>query len=251
VSSAPAPQFAQNIENQLHTAHALTMNITEIAVLQLKSPRLDQNFLDAAKQSLVIQNEWHITNFPNLPSTLAERASHCFQQIEEPGRILITAKWESVESHWKWIGSRENIEVMESLGQYFVSGSPDDMVLLHVDADIFGSGAVDSHGESNRLLDSPAVSVERMFIDAGKKDEFIRKLGAIQELLKEATAPHLVQGGWRLDGDSVGRQEYVLVTGWNTIQEHVKFRQSQHASQYEEITQLAAQTEMRHFKRFL
>jgi len=226
------------------------MNVTEIAILRLAAGDIDSAFTNTAKRGLEIQNDWHIANFPHLPSTLAERASHCLQQIEDPGKIMITADWESVEAHWKWIRSEENTAVMTSLGSYFTI-SPDDMVLFHLDSSIFRNIPVDSSGESAALLDSPAISVERLFIDADKKDEFLDRLSVVRNLLEKAAAPRMVRGGWRVDVESEDRLEYVLVSGWESVEKHTKFSQSPEAARIHEIKQLAREADSKHYKRFL
>src|SRR4051812_39423486 len=113
------------------------MDVTEFAFARLKIGDIEPALLEVLRKALHVQNDWHVTNYPHLPSTLTGRASFILEQIEDPTRILITAKWESVESHWKWIQSEENASVMASLGPYIVNESPEDLDLTHVDGDFF------------------------------------------------------------------------------------------------------------------
>ncbi|KAK0643028.1 hypothetical protein B0T16DRAFT_331018 [Cercophora newfieldiana] len=169
------------------------MTVTEIAILPLISGSVDPDFKETLKRGLDIQNDWHIANFPHLPATLKGRASHCLQQVEDPGKIMITAEWESLEAHWKWIRSPENAEVMAALSPY-VPSSPSDMVLLHLDGGTFGEEPVASPGELIPLLDSPVIIVERFFVSATKKEEFLGNLNVSKAAIDKVAAPYLVRG---------------------------------------------------------
>jgi hypothetical protein len=226
------------------------MTVTEIAILPLISGNVDPEFIVTLKGGLDIQNDWHIAHFPLLPTTLAGRASHCLQQVEDQGKILITAKWESLDAHWKWIRSPENAKVMAALGPY-VPSSPIDMVLLHVDGVIFGEEPAVPSGEAIALLDSPVISVDRFFVDKKSEEEFLGNISANKAVMEKGAAPYLVKGGWRVDVESEDLLEYVLGGGWESVEKHMKFSQAPEASRLSDIKGIARGVDCKHYKRIL
>jgi len=216
------------------------MDITEFAFARLKTGDIQPNLLETFRRALSLQNDWHVTNYPHLPSTLAERASFVLQQIEDPTRILITAKWESVESHWKWIQSEENISVMASLGPYMVNESPDDLDLSHVNGDFFGGAGDGTSEDSTALANRPVAAVERFFIDAERKDEFAKMLDAAKTT---PNADVVARGGWRIDVGAGHKQEYVLVSGWEGVKHMEDLPDGARG--------LVAESTMKHYRRIL
>jgi heme-degrading monooxygenase HmoA len=226
------------------------MTVTEIATLRLGIWEIDENFMDVLKRGLNIQNDWHVANFPHLPTTLIGRASHCLQQIEDPRTILITANWDSVEAHWKWIRSLENAKVMGELGDYVI-GNPSDMVLLHVDGAIFGGEAAETSEGSTSLLDSLVICVERFFVGASKKEQFLRKVSVAKASIEKATAPYVVRDSWRVDVKSEDLLECVLVTGWESAEKHTDFSQGSGFRCLAELNQIAQGVDTKHYKLLL
>lgn len=205
------------------------MTVTEFAILHLKSGDLGPELLEDAKRSLDIQNEWHAHNYPHLPNTLAGRASLMLQQIEDPTRLLITAEWESVESHFHWIGSEENKSVMASVGPYLADDHAAGLDLSHVDGTFFDT----------TVLGGPIISIDRFFVNPKSKDRFEGNLQAIVKSL------HHVNGGWRVDGEP-GKLEYVMVSNWESVESH-----SHHVSRHGVPGNIkdVAETKTKHYKR--
>ncbi|KAK1754523.1 hypothetical protein QBC47DRAFT_384146 [Echria macrotheca] len=224
--------------------HKRTMNVTEFAFARLKTGDIEPALLEGFRKALNVQNDWHAANYSHLPCTIAERASFVFQQIEDPTRILITAKWESVESHWKWIQSEENLSVMASLGPYMVNESADDLDLSHCAGDFFGSVQDEVPGDSTTLVNSPVVAVERFFIDAEMEDAFKRKLDAPQTTPKAGVA---FKGGWRIDVGTGQKQEYMLVSGWESVEKHMDFNEDLSNG----ARDLAAESTIKHYRRMV
>lgn len=89
-----------------------------------------------------------------------------------------------------------------------------DTVLLHVEGDIFGRGDSSSSGSGPvPLVDCPAISVARLFLEKEKKAAFAAEW-------KEARAqkpaePRALKFGWREDlEDGAELEEFVVVGGW-------------------------------------
>jgi heme-degrading monooxygenase HmoA len=226
------------------------MTVTEIATLKLAIWEIDENFKDVLKRGLDIQNDWHAAKFPHLPTTLIGRASHCLQQIEDPRTILITANWESVDAHWKWIRSLENGKVMGELRDYLIS-NPNDMVLLHVEGAIFGGETAGTSEGSTSLLDSPIICVERFFIGASKKEQFLRMVSVTKASIEKAAAPFVVRDSWRVDVKSKDLLECVLVTGWESVEKHTEFSQGSGSRCLAELKKIAQGVDTKHYQLLL
>lgn len=184
------------------------MPVTELALLHLTpSP----SALTQLRAALTIQDKWHAKTYPHLPPSFP--GSICFQSVSHPTEILITARWESVAAHWAWIKSDANASVMDTLGPYISKeeGGSEDFSLLHVDGDIFGEAV----GEGVGLLESLVVGVCRVEVEGGR-EEFGGVVEGWKSYLAAAAAPHVVKGGWREDVEAEERQEFVVVSGWES-----------------------------------
>jgi heme-degrading monooxygenase HmoA len=195
-----------------------------------------------------LQDAWHATHFPNLPSDAGSRAAVWFEQVDDPSQVMTTARWESVAAHWDWIRSEENIGVMEGLDKHIVAK---ETVLFHVDADIFGASAVSA--ESNvTLRDSPVISVSRVSVLREQKGAFAAKFDEVKGVLEEFTGQGLVKFGWREDGEAEAKtEEFVIVCGWESVERHLECAQSPGYFKYAEIRPLVAKADVKHYKRLL
>jgi hypothetical protein len=62
----------------------------------------------------------------------------------------------------------------------------------------------------------------------------------------------MTKTAWRADTVPGEVAEFVLVSGWNTIEEHTEFAQTPQAvSRLSEVMQLVERTETKHYKRVL
>jgi hypothetical protein len=124
-----------------------------------------------------------------------------------------------------------------------------DTVLFHVGGTIFGgAGASDGLSESVPLLESPVVSVLRMFVERGEREKFDARFEDVRMGLEEYANPHLVRSGWREDvEDGADEDEFVLVWGG----EAVDVVDGKGFAEYGEFSGLAARVDLKHYKRLL
>lgn len=82
-------------------------------------------------------------------------------------------------------------------------------------------------------------------MEAGRKAEFesIFKAGAPH--LGEYTAPYSYAGGWRIDKDGED-EEFVLFSGWNKVEEHIGFAESDAFQEFEKIKSFIKGAEIKH-----
>ncbi|KAL2157619.1 hypothetical protein VTH06DRAFT_5998 [Thermothelomyces fergusii] len=222
------------------------MPVTEFALLRLTTP--SASFLPGSiRASLAaatrLQDAWHATAFPSLPSSAVDRAALWFSQVEDPSRLMTTARWDSVAAHWDWIHSEENQTVMSRLGAE-KSIIPEDTVLFHVSGDIFGSAG------NLGLQESPVISMERMFVPRAARDGFEARFMEVKRILESYTGPDLVRFGWREDVEEGAKEdEFVLVCGWESVEAHIGFAESGGLARYAEIRNLLGRVDLQHYRR--
>lgn len=82
-------------------------------------------------------------------------------------------------------------------------------------------------------------------MEAGRKAEFDNLFKAAALHLGEYTAPYSYAGGWRIDKDGED-EEFVLFTGWNKVEEHFGFAESEAFEEFEKIKSLVKGAEIKH-----
>ncbi|KAK1827867.1 hypothetical protein QBC39DRAFT_360723 [Podospora conica] len=176
------------------------MPVTEFALLHLTTP--SPLAISTLRAALGVQNQWHAKQYPHLPASYP--GSICLQSLDDPTEILITARWESVAAHWAWINGPDNAAVMGSLGPFMSQESNEgDFSLLHVEGDLF------EEGRGAALLESPVVGVHRVLVKGQRNEEEVSRLRGVFE-----NPTGMVRAGWREDVEDGGKQEYVIVCGW-------------------------------------
>ncbi|KAH6626221.1 hypothetical protein B0J18DRAFT_135210 [Chaetomium sp. MPI-SDFR-AT-0129] len=255
------------------------MTVTEFALLHLSTPSssttsttpdtsnnnppppLPPPLLKTLARAMQVQDTWHATAFPTLPSSSLARAAHWFRQIEDPSWILTTALWPSVDAHWDWIRSPENVGVMGGLTGADKSKEDEeggkrgwvigeDTGLWHVGAVLFGGEK--GEGEEVGLLESPVISLGRMYVKKGEdREKFAAKFEEVRGILERFARPHAVRFGWREDGEEgAEEEEFVLVAGWESVARHFAFAESAEFAKYGEIREFIARVDLKHYQRF-
>lgn len=221
------------------------MAVTEIAILHSNANVITEDLRQRLQQAQSTQEAWHATHYPNLPWSRTERGDVMFQQADDPAKILLAARWDSVPAHWEWIKGDENKKIMADLSRHIVT---DKVVLFHLDAEIFSSPA--PHGRMP-LADSPLISVAHFFVDPAEKASFSTKFNEVKGILEDFTKPNLVRGAWRVDKEDEAAEEFVVFCGWDSLEKHAEFIMDSEYPEYSKILEFATGTDMKHYKRFL
>ncbi len=233
------------------------MPVTEFALLHLSHSPPYPPLLSTLASAMRLQTAWHAARFPQQPSSAAARAAVWFVQAENPARLLTTARWASTAAHWEWIRSEENAGVMAGL----VDGGEivgEDTVLWHVEGDLFGGGEDGAGGDGaeeegvggSPLLQSPVISVSRIFVAREKREAFAARFGEVKGILEGyAGGSELVRYGWRDDGDEgVEEDEFVLVCGWESIEKHFGFPECPRFAEFDTIQELISRVDLNHYR---
>ncbi|KAJ5380604.1 uncharacterized protein N7496_003032 [Penicillium cataractarum] len=196
------------------------MPITEFALLRLKeqepSAKTKSSLRDVVKQ----QSAWskHPVNF--------------LRQIEDSGLVYLLGGWASVAEHFgDWITSAPNQRLLAEL-----KDAIDIEWLFHLDID---------PSARNIPLDAPVLGITRYFVEASRKDEFESIFQAGAPHLGEYTAPYSYAGGWRIDKDGED-EEFVLFSGWNKVEDHFGFAESDAFKEFGKIKSAIKGAEIKH-----
>jgi hypothetical protein len=72
-------------------------------------------------------------------------------------------------------------------------------------------------------LEAPAISINRHFIREGQKKPFEKQFIQVKPLLQAYTKPLPVAGGWRIEKEGEGKEEWVLFSGFDSVEHHHGF----------------------------
>ncbi|KAK4162782.1 hypothetical protein QBC43DRAFT_320979 [Cladorrhinum sp. PSN259] len=222
------------------------MAITEFAVLSLASTPLTDDTKAALTKAQTVQDAWHTKVFLNSPLSLSKRASAWLQQVEDPSLILTIAQWDTVQAHLDWVASDTNKSVMTVLagGSIDLNKGYD---LFHADTDFLGGDDV-----AFPLLESPTLSVSRLYVPVEKKEAFAVKFAQVKRLLETYVSPRVVRFGWREDLEEGAKEdEFVLVCGWDSVEKHYAFSDAPGFDQFTQIQELVVRSDLKHYKRFI
>jgi heme-degrading monooxygenase HmoA len=192
-----------------------------------------------------------------LPSTLYQKLLHAkavlesaagykfhyYRQIEDPSIFYILSRWSSVAAHASFLPSPENQALLELLKDDIDS---EKMTMYHLDTDIFDvpegkKGVIGVEG-------AEVVSLNRHFVSVEKKDGFREGFNGVKGLLEKYTEPWQVVGGWRIERESEGKEEWALFSGFESVEQHMGFAKTEEFERYKGIVGFVEGFEVRHLK---
>ncbi|KAI2629095.1 hypothetical protein GGS26DRAFT_112668 [Hypomontagnella submonticulosa] len=223
------------------------MAVTELAWLTIVGPSITAEAKKATDHGFGVQDEWCIRNAPALPRGREGRGAAFFEQVEDPSVTLLTAHWESVEQHMAWIESPENKVVFPGLADHF---QLDKLVLSHIDGvEIFKKSKATG---VKSPLESPIISVSRLAVPAEKRQAFDQAWNEVKGSLEEFAGAELVKYGWRIEKEDPTKEEFVLVCGWPSVEEHGEFTKVDGFQKLDStVRSLAEIREVKHYQRIL
>ena len=220
------------------------MTVSEFAVLTLATTPLNNEAKAALTKAQAMQDEWHTRSFPNSPLSRSKRASAWLHQVEDPSLIMTIAQWDTVQAHMDCVASDTNKAIMAELrGKYIDTSKGYD--IFHTDTDFLEDGA------GNPLLKSPIISVSRLYVSAGKREEFAAQFAQVKPVLEAYAGPKFVRHGWREDLEEGANDEFVLVCGWKSVEKHYAFSDVRGFDQFSQLQGFFVQIDVKHYKRFI
>lgn len=221
------------------------MAVTEFAIFTANSPEAVPALKQHIEATLPVLRTWHQKTYPQSPTAPAP----LFQQVEDPSKVLLTFRWDSVKAHWAWIESSENKTAMGGINGLIETDGEDKVELFHLDAEVFSAPAPDEGKQG--LLESHVVMVARMIVGPEKRKRFQEAWVGVKGLLEtHAGGEHLVRTGWRVDKDE-DDEEFVVVAGFESIERHYAFARHPGFGRYMGIFLFVTKTDVKHYRRLL
>jgi hypothetical protein len=212
------------------------MPVTELAYVSLKegytlsSPKV-RSVLEAHKKSFTAfctsrSYPVHVHYFSSLSDEPAET------------HFWIVAEWSTVKAHTEEYRA-------ESAGEGVQEETMEVM-------DIKGVIDLDAAVEKLPVAEYDVVSFGRHVLTTEKKDEFIKVGVGLEELLNSAVkGAKKPAGAWKADSAAAGKEEFVLVCGWESEEEYKAFAKDGYSEEYRsKISGLVESFEIKHGKRF-
>lgn len=211
------------------------MPITELAVLPLAHPTIAETTL--------------IEKFKTAKTVLEKSSGfifRIFQQVEDPSLVYIVGRWDSTAAHEAFLASAENKELLELIKDDIATTGDQKIQMWHLDADLYALGP-----EQTSTFTAPIISCNRHFMPPEKKKGFQDTFDGVKGLLEQFTKPFGVVGGWRIEKESVDgeeREEWVLFSGFESIDHHMRFAETEDFKSYRTITGFVEGFELRHLR---
>lgn len=237
------------------------MTVTEFGVTKSAGETFTPEFRSAVEAALASQTRW-LKIDPAATGANATTGGRAWllQQIEDPASVLLAATWTDVEQHTAWATTDPDRDtLLPAIGKHLYQPTGDDdpakpVILVHTEGDVF-TGTPTEKGK-RPLLDSPVISVTRMFVTAGKQAEFEKTFNDSKGYIEEYTAPNTLRGAWRVDKDKDAatgedKEEFVLVAGWESREAHFAIADTDAGPKLAAFTSLLDGRESRHYRRLL
>jgi len=219
------------------------MPVTELAIIPLNRNLTKENPTLAASLK---------QKFLSAKLVLEKASGHkfyFFQQIEDPSIIYILGSWESPQAHAAFLPSTENQKLLELFKDDIITDEKEKsdgekMTMWHLDADVF-SGV---NEEDKSVFTAPVISLNRHFVPKDKKAGFVKKFDEVKGLLEDFTTPYQVVGGWRIEKEAEGKDEWVLFSGFGSVENHHEFAKTEGFARFRKIAEFVEGFEMKHLR---
>lgn len=221
------------------------MTVTEFALVHLSAPLIPQT-LQTLEEAQRIQDKWALEQNPQLPESRVARGTGMLQQNEDPSAILITARWDSPDAHWEWIGTVENKQAMGKLMPLIVKEGDKKLVLFHVDSVLFPPPG----DEVASALGSPVLSIYHYRARPSERERFESRLKVAMGELNTATETPF-RWGWRIEKEDAETEELLVVRGWDSEEQRLNFPHTKEHATLGELADHAFDVNVYSYKRIV
>ncbi|KAL7276041.1 hypothetical protein RUND412_000985 [Rhizina undulata] len=185
------------------------MSVTEFAIFSIKPP--------------------YTASSPTLLAQL-KTAIQVLTAASDPSILYLIGHWDSIAHHERFLVSQENQQLLENTKDLFTVDA-----MFHVPVT-----------KSTLPLSAPILTVARHYIKSEDKDKFSALWLEVSSSLAEFTNPFPLVGGWRIDGLPEAMEEWDQWSGFNTVEEHHDFGNSEGFKKYGGIKEYLSGFEVKH-----
>jgi hypothetical protein len=181
------------------------MPVTEFAQLPLIDDYDEVDLLEVLMECQETQDTWVREKLSSSVGTDASVSNVYIDEKTTPPSLLITARWDSPEDHYKWIETDENKAIMDKLARFLKDGK-NGMLLYHMTS----SGRRAQMQEA--FLAKGCLNVWRLAVPPADREELQQAYTTLEETLFNEDNKDKVWGGWRIENNQ-GKEE--LTVFWN------------------------------------
>ncbi|KAI1174015.1 hypothetical protein F4777DRAFT_415773 [Nemania sp. FL0916] len=223
------------------------MPVTNLVWLTSASDAFTPQNKAAMESAFDAQADWVARNVPSAPKDREARGVALFQQVEDPRVVMETAHWSSTDEHLTWLASEEYKSSSAPLAAHFDFTK---LEYFHLDTDLLRP--VDAAAGEESLLRSPVISIGRVQLPADKKGDFTQSWDSLKTILEDFAKPKVVRYGFRVQKSDPDTDEFLIFTGWPSVEKHGEFPQSPSFAEYANpIQAIAKSMEVKHYTRIL
>ncbi|KAI2470358.1 hypothetical protein F4781DRAFT_177687 [Annulohypoxylon bovei var. microspora] len=220
------------------------MTVSEIAILPTSTPgEIPQVLRDSGKAGIAFQGEWCATNAPWL---IPDRGAAFFQQVEDPGVMLITAHWDSIDQHHACLATPENQKFLVDIEPYLNTAT---LRPGHIEGvQMFPKSEDEGFAPA---LSAPVLVVTIWSVSRENKTQFEEAMGRVKGVLDRFAMPYRRRGGWKIEkAEGEDMEQYFIVGGSDSVEKSVAFAQAEGYHGYNQtLSPLALNVETKHYKR--
>ncbi|KAL6236517.1 hypothetical protein BDW75DRAFT_206583 [Aspergillus navahoensis] len=200
------------------------MPVTELACLRLKNNLPLSHSDNAALRTKLRAGIEAQAKYSNAKTSV-------LFQIEDPSYIYILGKWDSVAQHMEeWVPSQKNQEIMACLSE--------GLELVWIQHINLTSDSVDE----GIPYSAPVVAIGRYSTTVENREGFEKTFAETKHHLQTFNRQRDISGGWSVDRD----EQFVLFSGWETVDEHYTFAQSEGFEKFGRIKEFIREAEIKH-----
>ncbi|OCK80685.1 hypothetical protein K432DRAFT_442983 [Lepidopterella palustris CBS 459.81] len=207
------------------------MPITELALLRLLPPAL---FSTSTISPSVLSK---LASAKNLMESFTNYKFYYLRQIEDPTLVYVLGEWNSLAQHMEdFIPGEKNQEALKSL-----EGEIEVVWLEHFDME-------HANWPVEALEQGAVLSIARHFVKSAQVQPFKSTFNHNKKYLEAYISQGSIGGGWRVDKDEDGKEEFVLFCPWKDIDEHMEFQNAEGFAEYAGIREFVEGVDVRHVR---
>ena len=203
------------------------MPITELALLRISA---GLSYTDPSLHANLATARAAMEKFTSFPF-------HLFHCVEDPALIYLIGSWSSLAQHMEsWIPSPENQALLQ-----LMKDQVEVEWMFHVALD-----------PTTLPINAPLLAIARHFVARDNKIKFEEVINGVKHRLElRIGSQELGKGGWKIekDDDRVREEEWVLFSGWESVEKHMDFAETKEFKEYVRIIDLMEGSEIRYATR--
>ncbi|KAH8682601.1 hypothetical protein BX600DRAFT_448902 [Xylariales sp. PMI_506] len=220
------------------------MTVTELAFFKTLTGTPTPEYQALIQRCADVNTAWVAANAPDLH----DLGIGFFQQVEDPTRTMGTEHWDSPAQHQACGANPELQSVFPDLARHIDLSQVDTFHLA--DVALFPAEEPASSGLIPALK-STVISITRFSMPAENREAFVEAFDKVKWVVEEYAKGFAMRGGWRIEKQDEGAtEEFVLVRGWDSIEQAKGLRDTESYGKLgEALRPLVNSIDVKHYRR--